>query len=94
MSIISIKALFCCDGCNKTASVDFDLAGKMPADWTFHEKAEDIIRGGNSLAGCTSVQGEHLLCEDCTRFIDAAFPEDVLPNYDQVCKALNDRAGV
>ena len=41
-----------------------------------------------------SIQGDHRLCTDCTRFIDNAFEETVLPTYDQVCAALNQRAGV
>src|SRR5258708_5059520 len=97
MSILSIGANIQCDGCGKKFAIYFDRASKMPADWCLDDKVEDVIRGGNNSAGMTSVQAGHLLCEPCTRYIDGYFPEDVETadlTHDQVCDALNERAGV
>lgn len=96
MSISNISAAIRCDGCNTTFSVKLDRAQRMNgvSYSDIDDYVEDIVRGGNAEAGCTSVQANHLLCESCTAVVDAAYPEDVTPNYDQVCAALNKAAGV
>lgn len=97
MSIVHVMATIRCDGCNKPFVIKLDLAHKRPADWSLHEEVEDEVRGGNTEVGMTSVQAGHLCCEDCTRFIDNHFPEEVETadlTHDMVCGAFNKRAGI
>jgi hypothetical protein len=89
MALTKIEATFRCDGCNKPFEVTFDPAYIVKEKESVHDYALDLLRG--TLWG--SIQGDHELCRDCTKFIDAEIEADA-PTYDQVCAALNKRAGV
>ena len=90
MAIIKIEAQYRCDGCNKPDSIELDRASKTRDGEALDDVARDFITGSLHL----SIQGEHILCAECTKFIDDKFDENVLPTYDQVCAALNERAGL
>lgn len=96
MSITKIEATIRCDGCNKPFTLTLDRAATM--QWSGYTDLDDyvwdLVRGPNQEYGLhTSVQGDHLLCVACTKFIDDEFDE-LTPTRDQVCDALNKRAGV
>ena len=88
MTITSIKATIDCDGCNKSFTVTMDRGGKPPEIWDLDQFVEDAVRGGNAEAGMTSVQGEHLLCERCTKIVNE-LPQDA-PTREQVERKLNE----
>lgn len=93
MSIVKVEATIRCDGCNKPFTLTLDRAFKTRDD-SIDDYVWDLVRGPNSDYGVhTSVQGDHLLCKECTKFIDDEF-EELNPTRDQVCAALNKRAGV
>ena len=97
MALIKIIARFRCDGCNKTFECEsIDPATKMngASYGTLYELVMDVLANGDaSASGGPSEQGNHDLCPGCTKYIDEKFPESS-PTYDQVCAALNKRAGL
>ncbi len=94
MSIIHVMATIRCDGCNDPFVLRLDRAAKP--EGTIDDYVEELVRGPNYEHGIhTSIQGSHLLCVKCTKFIDDKFDDDQAQlTYDQVCEALNERAGV
>jgi len=69
-SVDSITARVMCGGCGQRFNVDLDEARKLPRDWSLWDEVVDCAR---SLG---SVQGEHILCRECTSKVDAGVPED------------------
>lgn len=95
MSIVHVMATIRCDGCNKPFCLTLDRTTKVGIGDDPKYSLDDLVRDHITSDISTSIQGEHLLCVDCTKFIDDAFPDDdVQPDYNQVCAALNERAGV
>jgi hypothetical protein len=90
MSITKIVAHYRCDGCNKEDT--FELSDR--AVKVVNESLDDLVLDYFRVSIVTSIQGEHMLCKECTNYIDDKFPDDELPTYEQVCAALNERAGV
>lgn len=69
-SVDSITARVTCGGCGKPFSVNLDAARKLPRDWSLWDEAIDCSRSVGS------VQGEHILCRECTSKVDDGVPED------------------
>jgi RNA polymerase subunit RPABC4/transcription elongation factor Spt4 len=84
MAVFSIIARIACDGCGTLFNADLDSGYKPPQGWSLFDCAEDAVRGG---ADGGSVQGKHMLCNDCTRFIDQH--TDDAPTCEQVRAALD-----
>lgn len=93
MSILNVKATIQCDGCNEQFTVDLDRAKMLTV--SIDDYVWEIVADSNGAMVGPSVQGSHLLCEKCTKFIDNVYDDDDNPpTYDQVAAALNKRAGV
>lgn len=94
MSLIGFIARFRCDGCSEVFEcTQFDAARKG-GEMTLYDLAMETLRDNDhTLSGGPSEQGDHDLCTNCTRYIDAEI-ENAAPTYEQVNAALNRRAGV
>lgn len=97
MSVRVIKATVECDGCGGQFRVDLDAADSRPAEWTWHDLVEDMVRAGNQAEslkgqpiGITSVQADMMLCPTCTKKADAIGKDEYQPTVAEIRAAIAD----
>lgn len=87
MPVIEITAKVECEGCAMPFSVDVDPAEEITG--SVYDAVEEAVRGGGHPLVC-SVQGGKMLCQECTKQVDAYITEDRNATEDEVNAALYD----
>lgn len=85
MPVLWVKAKVECEGCAKEFEVKVETGEDIPAGWDMIDIVKDAVRACDLMSDePSSVQADMILCDKCTKHVDAALDDDAKPTAEQI----------